>query len=365
MGIFAWTTWSVGKISDREGTALAELLHRSIQVFLSPNRSTWSLLLPTSSWPDWCRRRIQSWPIFAAHLLYATILANPIILRAVEDLPLFYEDLISQELVCLFHNVSSTQWYHALSTPRDLPEDFGVSLRMAIARLPDQILFIFHLHGFHTFVEQIPPTTIYPTFQHIFLTLTMKQQDHYITQSELPPHRSPSPLPIPAPSSPTTSLLARLSSPAPSDTSSFLTAVDPEYGLDEDAVNHNQSFVIQIGDNHPVISAPTRLLNVPISHCPASLLTKCFRCSGRGHYQEDCPQYVYSHCHLSAPAHPQTACLSTQCGFCSWWENSDRFCPTRTCNLCNQGGHIVDNCPLNVLSSEQATHIFGSSSNSR
>ena len=104
----------------------------------------------------------------------------------------------------------------------------------------------------------------------------MTQRDHYTTQSELPPHQSPFPIPVPAPRSPTTSLLARLSSPAPSDTSSSLTTVDPEYGLDEDAVDANRSFVIQLGNNHPVISVPTRLLNVPISCRPASALTKCF-----------------------------------------------------------------------------------------
>ena len=192
----------------------------------------------------------------------------------------------------------------------------------------------------------------------------MEQRDHYIAQSELPPHRSPSPVPVPAPRSPTTSLLARLSSPAPSNTSSSLTAVDPEYGLDEDAVNVNRSFVIQLGNNRPVISAPTCLLNIPISCHPASALTECFQCSGTGHYCEDCPLYVCPHCHLSAPGHPQTACLSTQCDLCSRWGHSDRFCPTRTCNICDRGGHVIDDCPLNILSPEQATHIFGDSSNS-
>ena len=233
-----------------------------------------------------------------------------------------------------------------------------------LARLPDRILSILHLHGFHSFVEQIPPAIIYPTFRRVFLTMNMEQHDHYISQSELPPHQSPSPLPVPAPGSPTTSLLAQLSSPALSDTSSSLTAIDPEYDLDEDAVNINRSFVVQIGNNCPVISAPTCLLNVPISHHPSSALTECFRCSGSGHYREDCPLYVCPHCHLSAPGHPQTACLSTQCDLCSQWGHSNRFCPTRTCSICDRGAHIIDDCLLNVLSPEQATHIFGSSSNS-
>ena len=192
----------------------------------------------------------------------------------------------------------------------------------------------------------------------------MTQRDHYIAQSELPPHQSPSPIPVPAPRSPTTSLLVQLSSPAPSDTSSSLTAVDPEYSLDEDAVNANRSFVVQLGNNCPVISTPMCLLNVPISRRPASALTECFWCSGTGHYREDCPLYICPHCQLSAPGHPQTACLSTQCDLCSRWEHSNRFCPTRVCNVCDRGGHIVDDCLFNVLSPEQATHIFGDFSNS-
>ena len=286
-------------------------------------------------------------PTFAAHSLYATILTNPIVLHAVEDLPLFHEDLICQELVCLFHDISAAQQYHILSIPHDLPADFGIPLRMSLTRLPDRILSILHLHGFHSFVEQIPPAVIYPTFRHVFLTITMEQCDRYISQSKLSLHRSPPPLPVPAPSSPTVSLLAQLSSPAPSDTSSSLTAVDPEYSLNEDAVTINHSFVMQLGNNCPIISA----------------LTKCFRCSGTGHYRKDCPLYICPHCHLSTPRHPQTACLSTQCDLCSRWGHSDRFCPTRTCNICDRGGHVVDDCPLNVLSPEQATHIFGNSSN--
>ena len=154
------------------------------------------------------------------------------------------------------------------------------------------------------------PAIIYPTFQRIFLTMTMEQRDIYLTQFKLPPHRSPSPVPVPAPTSPTPFLLTQLSSPTPSDVSSFLIAIDLEYGLDEDAVTRNQSFIMRIGNNSPIISAPTCLLNIPVTRCPASLLTECFQCLGRGHYQEDCPQYVCPHCHLSAPGHPQSSCLS-------------------------------------------------------
>ena len=103
-------------------------------------------------------------PNYAVHLLYTVILANPTILHVIEDLPLYDEDVICQELICLFHLVSSTQWYHALAAPSDLPAAFGVPLRISLNAIPGCILNLLHLHGFHTFVEQIPSNTIYPTF---------------------------------------------------------------------------------------------------------------------------------------------------------------------------------------------------------
>ena len=102
--------------------------------FLSSSISSSSLSSSPSTSP---LRSRQVFPIYlptsAAHSLYTAILTNPVVLHAVEDLPLFHEDLISQELVRLFHDVSSTQRYHALSAPWDLPEDFSVPLCMAIA----------------------------------------------------------------------------------------------------------------------------------------------------------------------------------------------------------------------------------------
>ena len=147
---------------------------------------------------------------------------------------------------------------------------------MSISHILDHILSILHLHGFHMFIEQIPPAILYPTFRQIFLTMTMEQHNLYLTQSELPPSWSPSPIPVPTPISPNSSLLSQLSFPTPLDTSSSLMAVDPEFGLDKDAVAQNQSFVVHIGNNQPVIFSPTRLLYVSITHHPASLLTGCF-----------------------------------------------------------------------------------------
>ena len=215
------------------------------------------------------------------------------------------------------------------------------------------------MDSIHLLNRYVPPAILYPTFRWIFLAIAMKQCDLYLTQFEFPPSQSPFSIPVPAPICPNSSFLSQLSSPTPLDTSSSLTAVGTEFGLDKDAVVQNQSFVVHIGNNQPVIFSPTRLLYVPVTHHPTSLLTGCFWCLGWGHYREDCPHYVCPNCHLSAPGHPQTACLSIQYDFFSQWGHSAQFCPTRIYSMCNWGGHIADDCPINTLSPEQATHIFG------
>jgi hypothetical protein len=300
----------------------------------------------------------------AAHSLYAAILADPVVLRAVEDLPLYHEDLICQELVRLFHDVSSTQRYHNLAVPHDLPAEFGIPLRLSIAALPQRILTILHLHGFHVFVQLLAPRIIYPTFRCIYLSLTMEERDRYIEISQLPNSHSPSPIPVPPPASSDTSLISCLSSPFPSSISSSPTAVNSELGLDDDIAELNRSFMVRVGNDRTLLSAPTRLIQVPIRRRSATALTECFRCHLRGHYREDCPNYVCPHCQVSAPGHPAAACLTVQCDFCSRWGHGARFCPTRQCGLCHTGGHVADDCAFALLSIEQATHIYGSASNS-
>jgi hypothetical protein len=185
--------------------------------------------------------------------------------------------------------VSSTQRYHNLVTPHDLPAEFGVPLRLSIAALPQRILTILHLHGFHVFVQLLSPHIIYPTFRRIYLSLTMEERDRYIETSQLPNPRSPSPIPVLPPASSDTSLISHLSSPPPSSISSSPTAVNSELGLDDDIVELNRSFMVRVGNDQTMLSAPTRLIQVPIRRCPATALTKCFQCHHRVHYREDCP----------------------------------------------------------------------------
>ena len=125
--------------------------------FLSSSLSSSLLSLPNNS--PICTRPVQSTylPIFYARILYAAIRTNPVLMREVEEMPLFIEDTISQELVHLFHNTTMAQNYHFLSVPSDLPAEYGVPLRLTLAHIPEHILSLLHLHGFHTFVTCIPP----------------------------------------------------------------------------------------------------------------------------------------------------------------------------------------------------------------
>jgi hypothetical protein len=253
--------------------------------FLTSSLSSSSLSSSSSTSPLRSRQVSPTClPTYTANSLYTTILADPVILRVIEDLPLYEEDLICQELVRLFHNISTTQRYHHLASPHDLPVEFGIPLRMSIAALPPRVLNILHLHGFHVFVSMLPPNIIYPTFRRVYLSMTMEEHDRYIKTSQLPNPRSPSPVLVLPLSNSAPSLISRLSSPPPSSTSSSPTAVNSELGLDEDIVEPNQSFMVREGNDRPILSVPTRLVHVPIQRLPASALTECFRCCLRGHY---------------------------------------------------------------------------------
>ena len=45
-------------------------------------------------------------PIHGIHLLYGAILGTPVILHAIKEIPLFREDSIFHELVCLCHGIT-------------------------------------------------------------------------------------------------------------------------------------------------------------------------------------------------------------------------------------------------------------------
>ena len=211
-------------------------------------------------------------PIFYTHILYATTLTNPVLMHEVEEMPLFIEDTISQELVCLFHDTTMAQNYHFLPTPSDLPAEYGVPLRLTLARIPEHTLSLLHLHGFHTFVARISPTLIYPTFHHIFFTMSMGERDHYITQAKLlHPRPDFPPLMIPPPSSSVntsiTELCTQISSPPLSEISETPMAVKSTVssdGIDIDTRTLIRSYNITLPLGQHVLSSPTRVLPVVI-----------------------------------------------------------------------------------------------------
>ena len=192
----------------------------------------------------------------------------------IEEMPLFIEDTISQELVRLFHDTTMAQNYHFLSAPSDLPAEYGVPLRLTLAHIPEHTLSLLHLHGFHTFVTRISPTLISPTFCHIFFTMSMGERDHYITQAELlHPHPGSPPLMIPPLSSSVnssiTELHAQISSPPlseVSETSSVVESMISSEGIDTVTRTFIQSYNITLSSGQHILSSPTRVLPDVIPH---------------------------------------------------------------------------------------------------
>ena len=236
--------------------------------FLSSSLSSSSLSLP-NNFPIHTRPvQPTCLSIFYACILCAAILTNPVLMHKIEEMPLFIEDTISQELVYLFHDTTMAQNYHFLSAPLDLPAEYGVPLRLTLARIPEHTLSLLHLHGFHTFVTHISPTLIYPTFHCIFFTVSMGERDHYITQAELlHPHPDSPPLMIPPPSSSVntsiTELRAQISSPPLSQILETPMAVESTISsdrIDTDARTLIQSYNITLPLGQHILSSPTCVL---------------------------------------------------------------------------------------------------------
>ncbi|KAI9458219.1 hypothetical protein HD554DRAFT_2177409 [Boletus coccyginus] len=110
----------------------------------------------------------------------------------------------------------------------DLPPEFSLSLQLHLDALPQHVLSILHLHGFHSFIECLPPTIIYPTFCRIFLFLLIRDHNHYLKHTQLPTDpNSPSPLFI-------STLADRLSSPSPPLNSSTIVKVEDVLDNEQD-----------------------------------------------------------------------------------------------------------------------------------
>ena len=335
--------------------------------FLSSSVSSSSLSTPTGSTSPLRFHSVYPsfLPLHGIHSLYAAILETPVILHAIEEIPLFREDSISHELVRLFHGITQAQRHlHSLERPL---EDSHIPLHMNLAELPRHVISALHLHGFGTFISMLSPKIIYPTFRRIFFSFTQAEQDSYLEQLEhasMPlPRLSPLTHPIPPP------LTSRLSTPPLSMTPSSPTAVnstdsdddltDPDNGafpVPRDTAQH-----IRLPDGSRILSSPTRVLPRPdtLRPAPAGPLTECFRCHLLSHYREDCPSYTCPHCHLSTPGHPSSTCLRFQCDFCRNWGHRDQFCPHRVCRICDTPGHVTDDCPIEHLSPSQSSVIFG------
>ena len=152
--------------------------------FLSSSVSSSSLSTPTGStsllrfhsvYPSFL-------PLHGIHSLYTAILETPVVLHAIEEIPLFHEDSISHKLVHLFHGITQAQ-HHLHSLERPL-EDSHIPLCMNLAELPRHVITALHLHGFGTFVSMLSPEIIYPTFHWIFFSFTQAERDCYLERLE-------------------------------------------------------------------------------------------------------------------------------------------------------------------------------------
>jgi hypothetical protein len=320
---------------------------------------------------DWlCTRRIRPafLPSSTLTTLYSSVISNPLVLHSIETLPLYEEDLISQELVRLFSDIMRLNRLHSLTIPSNYQPAFDTPLRVALSEVPGRLLTLLRLHGFNLFIESVPSAIIWPVFRCTYLSMTSEEKESYVRNLELIEEPVSRPLPIPTPrvsllAAHAPSLAERLSSRPTSPEDEDLIPESPtdnhDPSYDAEACMAVREMYVKVNGCN-ILSAPSRVMPNCFPPRPANALTECFHCHAFGHLREDCPSFCCPSCQLFAPGHSARCCLSTQCGFCLRWGHGDRFCPTRPCGTCNEVGHIKDDCPIEHYSPEQATGVFGS-----
>ena len=240
-------------------------------------------------------------PTHAVHLLYTTVLDSPHILLLLENNLLFEDDMITHELICLFHGISHAQRLQ-LTSGND------ASLYFALDALPTHILNVLHSHGFGTFIKNIESCIIYLVFHHIYLSLPQDQCNTYLTHIDqfllCTPCTLQSPSPILIPPS---SLISWISSSPLSETSTTIaTNNDDDQYKTTILISTENAQSINLPNSTTILSSPTQVLSrlEQIRITPATANTTCLQCFYNSHYQEDYDEYHCPHCHTFAPGHP-------------------------------------------------------------
>ena len=293
--------------------------------------------------------------------LYVAVITNTPALYAIERLPFYESNAISQELVRLLLDTFRFR-LHYNHTVQILDQ----ALLLLNGDLLQRTLNALHLHGFHTYLEHLEPELLLPVFLPIYQSLSLADQEQYQTITTLVPNKPQievmlTPLPVPLPQSPSTlpiSLASHISSQPVSPSETLM----PESGFSQENALLTASFVAHSPQGRQIMASPTQTLPHVYQPLPATPSTRCFLCHNLSHYRENCPSYQCPHCLEKAPGHPSHLCMWTRCTFCQRWGHSDRVCPQRLCRDCDQPGHLSDDCPFTNLSLEQANHIFGDGS---
>ena len=122
-------------------------------------------------------------------------------------------------------------------------------------------------------------------------------------------------------------------------------------------VNADDVIRIQIAEGQWITSSASRVLVQHLhSHSPN---TCCYICSDLSHCGLFCPMHICSTCGEAAPGHAMHHCLATQCSLCLRWGHSNDVCNLRICGRCNTPGHVVNNCPVNLLTQPDARSTYG------
>ena len=141
-------------------------------------------------------------------MLYVAAITNAPTLYAIEKLPFYESDTISQELVCLLLNTFRFHLHYICTI--SVPDQ---ALLLFNGDLSQHTLNALHLHGLHTYLEHLEHKLLLLVFLPIYQSMSLANQEQYQTISTSIPDKPQievmlTSLPVPPPCSPSSSSIS-------------------------------------------------------------------------------------------------------------------------------------------------------------
>jgi hypothetical protein len=170
----AENTWEPEENLKHAQTILRAYKLRHPQEFPNPRYSQQTTMSHANQMPIHSSHLLYS----QCHILYSTLLANPITTMLLEQNPLFRNSPILTDLSTLFRTFSTLCLIHQQISPQDLLPVYAMAMQTAITEARALILDMLHSEGMEEIIDTLSEGAVLPILH--LKALSSSQHTHYL-----------------------------------------------------------------------------------------------------------------------------------------------------------------------------------------